>query len=166
MKKAIATRLCTILTGLVVCFNAFSQDSSTIKSLPPVKITASLRKIPNSIWKGFSTYFNDAENPRWFRLNKDYLVKFMIYDEENRALFSKKGTLIYHISYGYEKSLPPDLLDQIKNNYREYEITRAIKITGSGRLVWIINLEDEKNIILLRMEDGEMEEAERLKKTS
>ena len=149
-----------------MAYSSFSQDTSAIRSLPPVKVTASLRKIPNSTWKGFSTYFNDAENPRWFRLNKDYLVKFMIYDEENRALFSKKGTLIYHISYGYEKSLPENMLEQVKNSYSQYEITHAIKVTESGRVIWVINLEDEKNIILLRMEDGEMEEAERLEKSS
>jgi hypothetical protein len=166
MKTAIITRLCIMLTGMVICLSSLSQDTITIKSLPPVKVTSSLRKIPNSTWKGFSTYFNNAENPRWFRLNKDYLVKFMIYDEENRALFSKKGTLIYHISYGYEKNLPADMLNQVKTSYSQYEITRAIKVTEAGREIWIINLEDEKNIILIRIENGEMEEADRLEKSS
>lgn len=164
MKTAVTTRSGMLLLSLFIFFHAKSQDTSHIQSLPLVKVTSSLRKIPNNIWKGFSTYFNEAENPRWFRLNKEYLVKFMIYDEENRALFSKKGTLIYHISYGYEKSLPSDMLNQVKSNYSQYEITRAIKVSESDRIVWIINLEDDKNIILLRMEEGEMEEAEHLQK--
>jgi hypothetical protein len=166
MKLILTPRLYTLILGLGVFFYSSGQDTSGIKSLPPVKVTASLKKIPGNIWKGFSTYFNEAENPRWFRLNKDYLVKFMIYDEENRALFSKRGTLIYHISYGYEKNLPPDLREQVKNSYSQYEITRAVKVTEAGRLIWVINLEDEKYIILLRIEDGEVEEAERLEKSS
>ncbi len=42
-------------------------------------------------------------------------------------LFTKKGTLIYHITYGYEKSLPEDLRKQIKDSYSDYDITRGNK---------------------------------------
>ncbi|MES1213945.1 MAG: hypothetical protein ABUT20_00395 [Bacteroidota bacterium] len=164
-----ANRFFKITITTVLLFRitvASAQDTSVIKSLPPVTVKASTRKIPNRIWKGFSTYFNDAENPRWFKVNKNYLVKYMIYDEQNRALFTKKGNLIYHISYGYEKSLPEDLRNLITDSYHDYTITGAIKVTEAGREIWVVNLENNETLVLLRLENGEMEEVQKLLKSS
>ncbi len=166
MKPTLILSIGLILFMLSVATSSSAQDTTSIKSLPLVTVTSSTKKIPNRIWKSFSTYFSNAENPRWFTLNKDYLVKYMIYDEQNRALFTKKGTLIYHITYGYEKSLPEDLRKQIKDSYSDYDITRAIKVKEAGREIWVVNLEDSKNLIMVRLEDGEMEEVQRLEKSS
>ncbi|MES1219655.1 MAG: hypothetical protein ABUT20_29415 [Bacteroidota bacterium] len=166
MKAKILLYVLTLLTCILEATTTGAQDTSKIKSLAPVVVKASTKKIPNRIWKGFSTYFNNAENPRWYTLNKNYLAKFMIYDEENRALFTKRGNLIYHISYGYEKSLPEHLRNQVKSSYSEYEITRAVKVEEAGREIWVVNLEDTKKYILIRLEDGELEEIETLNKSS
>ena len=56
-------------------------------------------------------------------------------------------------------------MQQVKNIYNDYEITGAIKVKEAGREIWVINLEDEKNLILLRLEDGEMEEVQKLQKS-
>jgi len=156
----------TVFLFVLATSTVSAQDTSAIKSLPPVTVKSTTKKIPDRIWKGFSSYFYDAENPRWYRVNKDYLAKFMIYDEENRALFTKKGNLIYHISYGYEKSLSEDLRKRVKDSYPDYEITRAVKITQAGREIWVVTLEDPHTLILIRIEDEEMEEVQKLQKTS
>jgi hypothetical protein len=89
----------------------------------------------------------------------------MIYNQENRALFTKKGKLVYHISYGYEKSLPADLDRNLKAGYPGYEIYRAIKISEANRVVWVVNLRDAKNLVMISSEDGEMQEIQRLKRS-
>jgi hypothetical protein len=162
----------TILFTIVVFFSCwalppasvYAQDSSNVKSLPLVTVTSETRKIPNHIWKSFSTYFNEAENPRWYKANKNYLVKFMIYDEENRALFTKRGHMIYHISYGYENNLPDEIYKQVRTAYFDYDITRAIRVNEADRIIWVVNLEDASTIIIARLENGELEEVQRLKK--
>lgn len=158
-----------IFSGLLICFllqavQSSAQDTSAIKTLPPVTVTT--KKIPANVWYGFSKYFTEAENPRWYEINKKYLVKFMTYDKANRALFTKKGRIIYHISYGYEKNMPEEPGRQIKAAYPDYEIMRAIKVSQAGREVWVINLEDVNSLIILRVEEEEMEEIQRLKKLS
>ncbi|MGC4038588.1 MAG: hypothetical protein QM764_21675 [Chitinophagaceae bacterium] len=142
-------------------FQSDAQDSTAVKNLPPVTVTASLRKIPNRVWKGFSTYFSEAENPRWFRLNRNFLVKFMIYDEENRAVFTKRGTLIYHISYGYEKSLPASLLQQLNASYEGFSVLRAVKVTDNARTIWVVTLEAPTTLLLVKAEEDELEEVNR-----
>jgi len=86
-------------------------------------------------------------------------------DNLNRALFTKRGNLIYHISYGYEKNLAEDIRRQVKSTYYDYDISRTIKVTEADRVIWVVNLEDAKNLILVRLEEGEMEEVQKLKKS-
>ncbi len=145
---------------------SFGQDTSLVRSLPPVTVTAKTKKIPPAVWKGFSGYFTEAENPGWYEVNKRYLVKFMIYDKANRALFTKRGKMIYHISYGYENSLPENISVLVKASYADYDITRAIKINEAGREVWVINLQDSKSLVMVSIEDGEMQEIQRFKRSS
>ena len=163
MKNKVLIKAVLKLFFLVAVSSVSAQDTTGIKSLPPVTVKSSTKKIPDRIWKSFSSYFTYPENPRWFKANKNYLVKFMIYNEENRALFTKRGNLVYHISYGYEKNLPEDLRNQVKASYNGYEITRAIKVTESNRIIWVVNLEKENELALIRIEGDEIEEIQRLR---
>jgi hypothetical protein len=145
---------------------SYAQDTLPYKMLPPVTITATSKKIPERVWKNFNDYFAGSEGSKWYVVNKDYLVKFMTNEDENRALFTKRGSLIYHISYGYEKSMPEDLRNQIRRSYLDYNITRAFKVTEADRVIWVVNVESDKALIIVRLEDGEMEEVQNLKKDS
>lgn len=158
MMLALAYSLC-VMNAVV------AQDSTNVKDLPPVTVTATSKKIPPIVWFNLSRYFPEAENPRWYALNKDYLVKFMTYRQEHRALFNKKGKVIYHISYGWEKALPATISRQVRTAYLDYEIYRAIKISERNRVVWVINLQDTKELVMIRVEDDELEEIQRLTKS-
>jgi hypothetical protein len=151
---------------LVLCCgrSLVAQDSIPVKTLPPVTVTSTHTKVPDNVWSSFRSYFSNAIDTKWYELNKNYLVRFMTDDNQNRALFTKKGNLIYHISYGYEKNLPDAIRKQVKSTYFDYDITRAIKVNEGNRIVWVVNLEDAKTLILVRLESGEMDEVERLNK--
>jgi len=157
----------TLFVGAILIFagSAYAQDTIPFKTLPPVTVTATHKNVPEKVWKNFRKYFASAQNPTWYMINKDFLIKFMTDDNLNRALFTKRGNLIYHISYGYEKNLPEDIRKQVKSTYYDYDISRAIKVTEADRVIWVVNLEDAKNLILVRLEEGEMEEVQKLKKS-
>ncbi|HTL07786.1 MAG TPA: hypothetical protein VL307_06000 [Chitinophagaceae bacterium] len=158
--------ICIVALALGVAANTNAQDSVVIKTLPPVTVTATTVRIPPRTWKSFASYFPGAYNSRFYKLNRDWLAKFVLDSQQNRALFTGKGQLLYHISYGYEKNLPEELRQQVKSVYYDYDITRAIKVTEGQRVVWVINVENSKELILLRLEDGEMESVEKLTKDS
>jgi hypothetical protein len=160
--------ICRLFFGAFLLFitaSAFAQDTPVNKTLPPVIVTATNKKIPEKVWANFRSYFGNAENTKWYEENKNYLVKFMTNEEANRALFTKRGRLIYHISYGYENNLPEELRTQIKGSYNDYSITKAIKVTEANRLIWVVNLETEKKFVMVRLEEGEMEEVQNFNKT-
>ena len=148
---------------LVAGMNLLAQDT-VIQTLPPITVTATTKKLPEKVWKNFRDYFENATDPKWYEMNKSYLAEFMMDNKDNHALFNKKGKLIYHISYGYENSLPEDLRNQVKAGYADYNITRAIKVNEANRTIWVVNVEDAKNLIMVRLENGEMEEVKRYEK--
>jgi len=160
------TRWLVALMPVLAGLQLMAQDTVPIKTLPPITVTATTKKLPENVWKNFRNYFENASNPRFYELNKNYLAEFMMDNKDNHALFTKKGRLIYHISYGYENSLPEDLKSQIKYAYNDYTITRAIKVTEANRTIWVVNLEDAKNLIMVRLENGEMEEVKKYEKSS
>ncbi len=157
----------TLFVGVILIFaggSIYAQDTISFKALPPVTVTATHKNIPEKVWKNFREYFANAENPTWYMVNKNFLIKFMTDENLNHALFTKRGKLIYHITYGYENSLPEEIRRQVMSTYSDYDITRAIKVTEADRVIWVVNLQGAKNLILVRLEEGEMEEVQKLKR--
>ena len=162
MKTQIISGVSGFLFSIVLVSSSFAQ--STFKPLPVVA-EAGNAKVIEKIQNAFNSQFANAENARWYEVDKNFLVEFFKDDQEQRALFTKKGYLIYHISYGSEKHLPPKVRTLVKSTYFDYNITRVIKVNEDKRLVWFVNLEDNKSFFLVKVEDGEMEEAKRYQKT-
>src|SRR5688572_33493839 len=108
MKKQII--IYSWLVALLPCYNTFAQEE-TFRELPPIVVSATSSNISVSakLNKSFNLFFKDATNLRWYEINKKFLVKFIQNDQENRALFTKNGQMIYHICYGTEKFLPFDV---------------------------------------------------------
>lgn len=149
---------CTKVFGSIMLFMiAFSTYSQEVKELPPVTVTAT-SKVAKQVSDAFEKSFKNAVSPSWYRLDKDYFVRFISNDQKNSALFTKKGALIYHISYGYQENLPSDVKVAVESSYSAYNITTAIKIEEGGRMIWVVNLETDKKLVIARFENGELEE--------
>jgi hypothetical protein len=165
MKKLIFC-ICGGLASILSVSNSFAQGE-TFRELPPITISATASNVSVSakINKAFEQFFTNATNLRWYEINKKFLVKFIQNDQENTALFTKNGLLVYHISYGEEKHLPSEVRGLVKRNYYDQNITRVLKVNQDKRNIWVISLEDAKDLIMVRVEDMELEETQRLHKS-
>lgn len=56
-----------------------------------------------------------------------------------------------------EANLPDGVRKLAKSNFVEYNITNAINVEQDQRNIWVINMEDRKNVIV-RVENGEVVE--------
>lgn len=152
------TKLISLLAGgcflLLLGSSTYGQEE---QQLPPVTVTATTN-VSKAVTKSFDKTFKDAENTQWFKVNRRYLVYFISNDQKNRALYQKNGALIYHLMYGTENNLPDDVRKIVKSNYVDYDITHAINVHQENRNIWVVNLEDKKKLILVRIEDGALEE--------
>ena len=164
------TQLNLFISGLIILSSpnlSIAQGDSFEKSRQvTISAPSAFKKIyiNTKIARAFVQYFEDATNQRWFEADKNFLVKFNMDGLENRALFAKNGRLIYHITYGTEKNLPGDVRRLIKSTYYDQAITRILKVTQDLRLIWVIHMEDNKEYIMARVEDNELEETKRMLK--
>jgi len=176
MKTQLIFRASMVFIGLLVSFGAFSQNGDTLliadtlyngrlDTLPTVVITRG-STVNQKISKAFDKDFKGAVNARWFEINKRYLVKFISQDQRNTALYNKRGSLIYHIAYGTEKNLPVNVRNQIKAQYPKASITNVIYVNQDNRRIWVVNLEEGRELVLTRFEDDQLDEVERIKSAS
>jgi hypothetical protein len=164
MKKQLISSICGGLISLL-SFNSSFAQGETFKELSPITVTATASNISAKVTRAFGQFFKDATHLRWYEIDKKFLVKFIQNDQENRALFTGKGQLVYHISYGIEKNLPAEVRHLVKSNYYDQSITRVLKVNQDQRNIWVISLEDAKEHIMIRVENMEMEETQRMQKS-
>jgi hypothetical protein len=134
------------------------------QNLPPVTVSATTN-VEKAVTASFEQKFPDALDAQWYRMSKKYFVRFMMTDQQNSALLKKNGQLVYHISYGFEKDLPSDVRMIVRTHYPDFSISKAITVEEQDRKIWVVNLQDKKKLILVRIEDGELEEVGNYNKT-
>ncbi|HVU94181.1 MAG TPA: hypothetical protein VHE34_03115 [Puia sp.] len=156
----------TIHKALAACLLLLSLHTGAIcqQNLPPVTVTATTN-VDKAVTSSFARNFPDALDAQWFRASKNFLVRFMMTDQQNSALIKKNGQIVYHIACGYEKDLPSDVRMIVRTHYPDFSITTAITVEEQGRKIWVVNLQDKKKLILVRIEDGELEEVGNYNKT-
>lgn len=164
MKTKLFAAFKALLLPVIFAGASFAQEGSSLKELPAVNITSSTN-VSAKVNKAFSQYFKGASHLRWYQLEQQLLVKFIQNDQENRALFTKNGQLVYHISYGEEQHLPAEVRSIVKGTYYDQKITRVLKVNQDRRDIWVISMEDDKEYIMARVEDMELEETQRFIKT-
>jgi hypothetical protein len=164
MKTKILAAFKALLLPVLFAGTSFAQEESSLKELPPVSITASTN-VSAKVNKAFSQYFKGATHLRWYEIDKKFLIKFIMNDQENRALFTGNGQLVYHISYGTEAHLPAEVRNLIKSSYYDQKITRMLKVNQDNRNIWVVSMEDAKDYVMVRVEDMELEETQRMEKS-
>jgi hypothetical protein len=141
----------------------FSQQKDTVVTLPEITITKSVN-VTMEVDKAFVKAFPDAQNVKWYTLQKDFLAKFMENDVKHNALFKKNGYMKYDIGFGKEENLPDRIKKMIVDAYQEFKITNATNVKSAGRDIWVVNLEGIKSYIIVRVEEEELEEVKRYTK--
>ena len=110
--------------------------------------------------RSFLQYFDNATDQRWDTLGNNFLVKFNINKKRGRALFTNNGRLIYSMLFGTEKDLPTDVRYEVRSNYFDYHITRAIEVKENNRTIWVVDMAEDDKRLTLRVENNEMEEVQ------
>lgn len=155
MKKLTYSLFAGILFSLVYV----NSMSAQIK-LPEVLVLGSNSKktITEKVAKSFDYLFKETSDVKWTEVDKRFVVKFIMDDQRNQAVFTPNGVLVYHLIYGFEKNLPKNVRAQIKSQYFDYTITSAIHIRQGERSIWLTSLVDNQRLISVQVEDGEMKE--------
>ncbi|MFN2440755.1 MAG: hypothetical protein ABR503_16240 [Chitinophagaceae bacterium] len=164
MTTQIISRFCGLLALTMLVSNSSAQPFN-LNQLDPVYITGTSTTVTENIQVNFHKQFTEAENVRWFKKDRNYLVSFSMNDRHHSALLNRKGYLIYDICYGKEKHLPDDIRKSVKLMYVEYSISSANKVKEGNKNFWLISVEDDTNFAMVKVENFEMEEIQKFKKS-
>lgn len=164
MTTQFISRFWGLLASTLLIGSSFAQVSQ-FKNLQPAIVNSNHIKVYQNILDEFHKQFAGAENIRWSKLNKKFLANFRRADQKYAALFNPRARLIYKISYGKEKHLPVDIRRWIRGIYLESTITSAIQVQEAGRTIWLINVEDETTFAWVRVENDDVEEVQKYRKS-
>ena len=173
MKKLLLSALS--LFALAISTTSYAQasaESTLEKSLAAVSLPTAVRPndikpgtriakdaISDKIQNSFNRSFSNGKNDQWFLINKKVFgVNFDNNGRYSRAAFTKNGAMLYCVMQGSEQHLPKEDRKAIKSNYVDYNITHVAEVTSQGRTVWIANLQDEHNLVVVRVADGTLDE--------
>lgn len=127
------------------------------------KITDASSLVNVKVKKGFDRNFLGATGLSWEIDGKNLYATFRQDNLLTCALFKKSGTLIWSVVFVPEKKLPADLMEMVKSMYvvknknSNYAITLAADVKFTYRDIWILKLENEKEILTLRVEGDNLE---------
>lgn len=114
--------------------------------------------------KMFDKNFLGATGLRWEVNGKELEAIFWKDGLLTYALFKKSGSLNCSVIFVPEQKLPGDLRQMVKSKYSDYAITFAAEAKFPNRKIWILNLENQKQILTLRSEDDNVELVQTAKK--
>ncbi|SRR5260221_11689807 len=154
-------RIIGVLLVSLLVSSSFAQVITKIDTLATVYIY-SYSTVNKEVHNAFKRDFKDAAHPRWYAMDENYLVKFISNDQKNQALYNSKGNIIYHIAYGNEQALPKFLTSQIKAKYPAADIISAVNVNQDQRNIWVVNLKEKNDLVLVRVEDERIEEVDRM----
>jgi hypothetical protein len=161
MKSNSVFRITTVMLVFFFAQNSFAQIAK-VDTLNEVVIR-STSLVDQVVTKAFTNDFKNAISPRWYKVDKNYLVKFITTDQKNHSLYNKKGVLIYHIGYLFDVvSLPNDIRAAVNIKYPDCKILTAIHVNQDERDIWMVNLKVGGELVLAQIEDEQVEEVQRI----
>jgi hypothetical protein len=111
--------------------------------------------VSGRVHKHFSQNYAMASNVKWIDFEDGVEAIFKTQDVLTRVYYKKNGNWNYSIISYPEKYMPTEIRALVKSEYYDYQIKIVNEINTPDKTVYLINLEDEKTLITLRVCDGE-----------
>lgn len=141
----------------------YFDDSTTNPGMANYS-TSDLSTINVRAVKNFQKAFKGA-NASWYKAEDGgYVANFKNGEVKNIIAYDAKGDLHHSIRYYEEKFLPRDVRSSVKGTYFDYEIAGVSEVSINDQVIYIITLQNETSIKMVRVCDGEMEEIKSLKR--
>lgn len=116
--------------------------------------------------RNFLKTYKDVSGEKWVEVKEGFIAMFSYNGMDYQVAYTKKGNLLRTIRSYNEDKMQPDLRQIVKSTYYDYEITRVHEIEIPLSLVtYVVQLTGKKEIITLKICDGEMEVMQKFNKS-
>jgi len=117
--------------------------------------------------KSFRKSYKTVSGVRWVKTTYGFTARFTANDIHNVIYYDMKGNWQASIKTYQEDKFNPTVRAIVKSKYFDYRITQVQEIENTdtnGIPTYIVHIEDEKDFMLVRVSDGNMDVYEQFKK--
>ena len=164
MKKLMLTGLAALVMLLAANLSGFAQ-----KAMRPIVYGAEMAgsldgtgvnftEISMKAMRHFKKAFDDVEGEKWFKFRTGYMASFMKNGIRFRVEYDNKGNWT-GTEKGYEEGkLQRTIRERIKGAYFDYDIkwVKQVTLPDLAEPVYLVLIEDDKNIKNISLHDGEL----------
>lgn len=98
----------------------------------------------------FRVAFKDAEDVTWYAEENYDHVYFTLQNIKTRIKYDKEGNFVSCLRTYMEESLPMLIRIKLKEKYADKKVTSVAELSTNDGTEFHMNLEDEKNIYMIR----------------
>ncbi len=109
--------------------------------------------------RDFKKLYKTVTDEKWYKTKDGFTALFTLDDVRNSIFYSKNGSWLGSLKSYNENKLDQDIRDIVKSKYYDYKITyvnEAETQQSDGMPTYVINLQGEHNIKIVRVNNGEM----------
>ena len=159
-------------SAIPVAFNDVKTFMPSIRYIAALESTTNMgtyipdaKSINAKAVKDFQARFSGADNAQWFTDRNGFVSYFIKDGYGDRAFYDKKGHWQYSLIFYKEDKLPRDVRSSVRSIYFDMNITLVEEVQTPNGKVYIVHLEDQSNIKILKVNDeGEIEIMQELTK--
>ena len=144
--------------------NPISNPAKTISSgdsIAPVTENRSIMKsINNKAIRNFAKSYRKVANEKWSVISDGFIASFNENDVRTIVYYNKNGGWSGTLKGYTEDKMSHSLRDLVKRKYYDFKITYVNEVENlesAGKPTYIVHMEDEKNILQVRVNEDVME---------
>jgi hypothetical protein len=172
MKKYLLTGFVGMFLLLASCIDANGQlvaahmRHSPENSISKIVVIAVDRNMVNpKAVRDFMRSYKTVSNEEWYELPDALVAMFSLDSINYRVDYNRRGIWLHTMRTYDENTLPKDIRHLVKSSYYDFAIRLVHEIeTPRYAFTYIIKLEGKRELINLRVINGEMEEWQKFKK--
>lgn len=101
--------------------------------------------VNEKVLKAFRETFIGASNVVWTSMDESYKANFEMSQIQVRAIYDTDGNLLETVRYYDEKTLPLNIVSNVKKRYPGMQIFGVTEISTENDMAYHITLKDAKN---------------------
>ena len=116
--------------------------------------------------RSFLKAYKDVSDEKWIEVTDGFVAMFTYNGRDYQVAYTKRGNLVHTIRSYNEDKMAPELRHLVKSTYYDYNINRVHEIEiPRDPITYVVQLEGKKELINLKVYEGEMEEIQKFNKS-
>jgi hypothetical protein len=136
----------------VTAANPYPEKNSKIVDENDVNISAV---------RDFTKNFKNATDVKWVKNENGASVYFSIDGIKMRSSYNAKGKKEYTLKYYDESKLPADIRHLVRSTYYDYRIAIATEVVRNQQTSYLVKMENDKEFMTIKVDDGDLSVFER-----